>query len=532
MRLWLAVVLLAAMMVGPALGAPPQKWAVLVGVDNYQHDISALQYAVADVRSLASALREVAGYPADHVFVLTSDAKGEQAPTKANVAFRLGWLKDKVKPGDEVIFFFSGHGMQMEDNSFLLTMDADPRNAQTLEATALSTKQVQKFLEEMKSSRLLVFVDACRNDPRKTRGGGVALSKGLSRDLIVEPTTPPDAEAAPPATATFVSCSPGQKSYESAEAGQGFFSKYLVEGLRGKAADEKGRITITGLQQFVEHEVPRATLSEVKAKQDPYIELKGAGTSQWVLARRAAPSAPLTPSAPVAATPAPQVALQGGANPAGLVVDVPAGSYTIGSTAADDEKPARAAQIAAFKIGKHEVTNAQFRAFVAATSHKAAGPWEAKAREWGEDAPVVNVSWADAEAYCKWAGGRLPTEDEWEAAARGLQGRVYPWGDAWDGTRLVCGDSGEMRPSAVGKKANGAASCGALDMAGNVAEWTASWYDRYPGNSGVNSDYGQKYRVVRGGSYAQIDAAAFRGATRARMAPTRFDDATGFRMAR
>ena len=208
-----------------------------------------------------------------------------------------------------------------------------------------------------------------------------------------------------------------------------------------------------------------------------------------------------------------------------VMVYVRSGEFTMGSPEGvgdAKEHPQHPVSLDGFWIDKVEVSNDQYRQCVEEGSCTAP-----IACDWGEpayedpsmdDHPVVCVSWDDAAAYCNWAGGRLPTEAEWEKAARGTGGRTYPWGDEFDGFRLnYCDqncalehrdgdvDDGYSRTAPVGGYPGGASPCGALDMAGNVWEWVADWYgdDTYSSSVRHNPTGPESggHRVLRGGSW-------------------------------
>jgi formylglycine-generating enzyme required for sulfatase activity len=198
-------------------------------------------------------------------------------------------------------------------------------------------------------------------------------------------------------------------------------------------------------------------------------------------------------------------------------IQIPAGYFLMGS---DDEHPDARPQhqvyVEALWIGKHEVSNEAYRQFVDATGHRVpyveadwADPynWDRVTRAYPAGKaryPAVLVSWYDAQAYCRWAGKRLPTEAEWEKAARGTDGRRYPWGDEWDHTKANTFESGRGEASPVGMYREGAASpYGVLDMAGNAWEWTASKYEPYPGNPYWTETFEKYRRVLRGGSWRE-----------------------------
>jgi len=165
--------------------------------------------------------------------------------------------------------------------------------------------------------------------------------------------------------------------------------------------------------------------------------------------------------------------------PAGDMVSVPAGDFTMGcggtdTQCRDDEKPSHVVTLVAFEIDRTEVTQDQYAACVQA---KACAPpscaWDCTTT----DSPAGCVAWPEAKNYCAWAGKRLPTEAEWEKAARGTDGRLYPWGnDAPDCTHANMASCG-AHAEPVGMLPAGASPYGALDMAGNVVEMVADWYD-------------------------------------------------------
>lgn len=188
--------------------------------------------------------------------------------------------------------------------------------------------------------------------------------------------------------------------------------------------------------------------------------------------------------------------------PQGMVL-VPEGEFIMGAdNRAPDEKPARKVQLKAFYIDKHEVTNAEYKEVF--PNHNF--------QEGQEQYPVSGVSWSEATRYAQLVGKRLPTEAEWEKAARGEDGREYPWGDEFDVEYCNSEESNIRSTVRVGRLLGGASPYGCLDMAGNVYEWTADWYEAYPGNTEIARDYGQVYRVLRGGSFKtpQFDVRASR----------------------
>jgi formylglycine-generating enzyme required for sulfatase activity/tRNA A-37 threonylcarbamoyl transferase component Bud32 len=193
------------------------------------------------------------------------------------------------------------------------------------------------------------------------------------------------------------------------------------------------------------------------------------------------------------------------------MIVVPAGSYTIGSdTGPPLSRPAHAVSLSAFALGRTEVTVAEYARFTRATG-RALAPGQVPG---DSSVPVTGVTWRDASDFCAWrypqqGGGRLPTEEEWEAAARGASARAYPWGDQFDSSAANLGSSRDDRSRqiiAVGSYPRGHSSLGFVDMIGNVWEWTSSTPRAYGAAAPTPDD---ARRVIRGGAFnTRVDMAA------------------------
>lgn len=276
---------------------------------------------------------------------------------------------------------------------------------------------------------------------------------------------------------------------------------------------------------------------------------------------------------------------------------VPAGAFTMGSDRVPnpdeaagvgtnkpwylDEHPAHQKQLPAYFIDRHEVTNAQYQQFLAATGHTPPIAWassgyvlNARKQELAQldlerlrrlaergfrldvdtrtmskqqlleaierrlqqmdKLPVNNVSWHDADAYCRWAGKRLPSEAEWEKAARGPNGNEFPWGNQWASGKANAGEEAwDDGVAPVGSYPSDQSPYGVYDMAGNVSEWVQDWYHPYPGSDYESSDFGEKYKVLRGAAWGREGHYAMhqfqRGAYRFYLNPEMVLDDVGFR---
>ncbi|NOY63239.1 MAG: formylglycine-generating enzyme family protein [Gammaproteobacteria bacterium] len=280
------------------------------------------------------------------------------------------------------------------------------------------------------------------------------------------------------------------------------------------------------------------------------------------------------------------------------MIRIPAGEFVMGSNKRDegarkqrfglvkplylDEHPQHTRLLDAFWIDRYEVTNVDYKRFVSQTASKEPFGWTQNAYNVSDDKlrtahvdnlrwiasdyfkldvdtramnkqpllevlfkvqrqrdllPVTEVSWHDAGNYCRWVSKRLPTEAEWEKAARGSDGREFPWGDEWTLQSTNTGDDEQYDAAlvAVGSYRDDRSPYGVMDMAGNASEWVADWYQPYPGSSLKSDAFGQQFRVVRGGggSIGHYSLSLFfRAAHRAYAIPTMTSADVGFRCAR
>ena len=234
-----------------------------------------------------------------------------------------------------------------------------------------------------------------------------------------------------------------------------------------------------------------------------------------------------------------------------IQVHIPAGEFLMGTSyGEEDEKPEHLVYLDDFWIDQCETTNARYADFLNANGewqqgvvtwldfnaenvwlYQTQGKWSAVSGY--ENHPVVEVTWHGAQAYCEWANARLPTEAEWEKAARGTDGRIYPWGNQTPNISLVNFYSSSSLP--IGSYPEGSSPYGILDMAGNVWEYVSDWYgEDYYSNSTYQNPTGMQsgdFRVIRGGSFNNSES-RLRTANRGHIAPYLSDDNLGFRCVR
>jgi len=423
-------------------------------------------------------------------------------------------------------------------------------------------------------------IDACRNNPETGRSGeDNVLTDDFSKGFKIRRSNSNGGQ--PSVSATLYACNVGERAYEWAEKGHGVFSYYLLEGLNGEAVNSQGEVTVTTLAEYTQGNVVKWAEEFRGKKQTPWLSLQGG--AKLVLSEgvdKVETTAPLRTTSSIdteaemwamvkdssdisdiedflSTFPAGKLSvlarlklkqLQRKAKakvetvtPAGVIVSakdgakmvwIAAASYRMGDSKNESEdwmersRPPHRVELDGFYMDAYEVTVGQYKKFLSETGHSALPDWVSQYSP-TDSHPVVGVSWYDAEAYCRWAGKRLPTEAEWEYAARGgLVGKRYVWGDrAPDGSQCNYADKNadatlrqidESYNWADLKIDDGYARCapvgsfppngyGLYDMAGNVYEWCQDWYNEdYYNNSPTKNPSGPgtgSKRVLRGGSW-------------------------------
>ena len=501
----------------PAAGtATAQKWALIIGVGTYYDNpaLSTLSNAVQDAKALRKALVNApGGFPEKNVLLMTDDSSNlAHRPTRGTILAHLDTWVSQAKPGDSFLVFFAGHGV--DDGGSLYLMPRDGFMA-SVEETGIAYSEITRKLKDLRVNCSVVILDACHS------GAG----RGIG---VMATSTAADIERHSQVHITFASSKENEISHEYKEKGHGAFTWYLLEALRGRA-DTNGDevVSVNEVISFTTEHVQRWAKAN-RLEQTPTRWGTISGEFPLVnVAPRGYEVAKLRPPEPA---------------PFSYMIGIPAGTFQMGSSKEEiehamelarrygspktkrkwfkDEQPQRPVAVGAFFLSRYEVTNKQYKDFVDATGYRTptnSAPgldspgidfWRGNDYPRGRaDDPVVNVSYEDAVAYCEWLCKRtgkqyrLPTEAEWEYAAKSGKNRVFPWGDEWrqgacnsglylwDADFFDADDSDGFlltapvhffRPNEFGLH----------QMSGNVAEWCAKPLGR-------PSKYGDC--VVRGG---------------------------------
>jgi formylglycine-generating enzyme required for sulfatase activity len=575
-----ALVLLVAGWVGEAgpagaqarditLSSGQREARVALVIGNGAYSESPLNNPANDARAMAQALR---AHGFDVVERVNADLVGMR-----RAAAEFG---ERLREGGVAVFYYSGHGIQANGRNYLVPVGAQITSETYVGAETLEVDSVLGQMDAARSRVNVVILDACRNNPFVRR------FRSAQRGLAFM--------QAPLGTFIAYATSPGDVADDGPRGGYGIFTDELLKAIREplKVEDVFKRVALAVQQRTQRRQTPWTAsnltgdfsfaASTVAVAVPPHLEIReevrqgfgslalGArlddvevwlGTQrlgqarlgrllvvnnvpegvQRVIARKPGykdwerevqVTANQRTELIIDIEPLGPAKVVKGDDGAEMVL-VPAGEFVMGSND-DDERPPHRVHLDAYYIDRYETTNALYRTFVSATGRQAPSSWNDPTFN-GDTQPVVGASWHDADAYCRWVGKRLPTEAEWEKAARGTDGRKYPWGDPWEASRTNSDESKLGSTSRVGSYPTGLSPYDVHDMAGNVWEWVSDWYSydyysRSPGRNPKGPSSGTA-RVLRGGSWLS-EAVRLRAAYRYSYSPGyRFED-VGFRCAK
>ncbi len=529
--------------VPPVQGSIKNRVALVIGNANYK--FAPLNNPVNDARDMAESLRSV-GFD-----VIEKENASWEDMDKAITAFQ-----KKLGKGVVGLFYFSGHGIQIDDQNYLIPVDLPELSVRHVKYRSILAGDVLTAMQQSNNSMNIVILDACRDNPFKSLGKG--MKKGLARS-----------EKVPSGTLIAYATSPG----DTAADGNGRNSPYTAGLL---AYLHKPNLPIELMFKRVRNTVKKKTNN----RQTPWESSSLDGDDFYFVEKKTVVAStsdtpPVVPVAPVVPIPSNTGAedadkvfrdtlIDGSQGPE--MVRIPAGSFRMGDIQGggqDDEKPVHRVSVGAFAMGKYEVTVGEYLRFVNATG-KHAPEWMEKGSKYniktGTDDyykkfgsaltnktyPIVGVSWHDATAYAKWLSQqtghtyRLPTEAEWEYAARAGTTTKYWWGNKIGTNKANCSNSyckdSYKYTAPVGSfKAN---PFGLHDTVGNVWEWcsdiySSDYYSNSPRSNPTGPGGGEtgRYRVRRGGAW-DGGAQYARSAVRYNYSPGYRSYYVGFRLLR
>jgi len=522
-----------------------KSWAVVIGINEYEK-VRQLTYAVPDAKAVADTL-ERQGFSVTALY--------NQAATQRAIRSALGTkLAKKVRPEDRIVIYYAGHGEEAKVTGgkgmgYLIPVDGE---VDDLAGTGVSMGLIKELADALPAKQVLFLIDVCyggiagqqfRSLPKMTEDYLRVITRERGRQLI----TAGGAD---------------QQAMEAPEWGHSVFTYYVLEGLNKGHADlnNDGIIPATELYTYLNERVftaanlkghqQRPELWALAAEKGEFVFFtergqgdrvgsspvsdSGAATDElakmkaeleMLKAQMAKPAevpkpielakAPSYSAPQLSSDPQPQVHEITGKDGAPMML-VPAGEFLFGDKSERLSLPA-------FYMDKYEVSTRLYAAFLKAI------PVAPHPKDWSEQIsgvvsdfrPVVNIYWQDADNYCRYYGKRLPTEQEWEKAARGTDGRIYPWGNEEPTSRHALFNTmdwnGYGMLAVVWSHGEGASPYGILGLSGNVWELT-------------NSDFDSSYKVLRGGSWRD-ESVALRSTNRNKIHPRHQSVMVGFRCA-
>ena len=522
-----------------------QRWALVIGISDYVN-VPKLRFARQDAEQLAATLINDCGFPKENVVLMTDavDARTSKYPTYGNVRARINQLATVAKEKDVLFVSFSGHGVNLDGQGYLVPVDGSANDRFSL----VPLSWVKSTIETCAAHQRLLVLDACHAG---AKSGGESPAKALLSPLSGA------------AFMTLASCDSDELSHERADTKHGVFTTALIEGLRG-AADREAEgnrdnaVTASELFHFASLRVRQWCLASGKT-QTPVLEGRFKGRLE--LARYeegATPAQPAWTPAPVVTprptptlTPRPTArkpktgdtkAIDLGSGVKLTLVWIEGGSFMMGSP--DDEEggggaegPVHKVAVDGFWMGQTEVTQVQYEALMGKN------PSEFK----GSQNPVEKVLWHDAKSFCARLSARvegtarLPYEAEWEYACRAGTSTPFHTGPTisanqanYDGNYTYgSGRKGVNRKKTTPAKSFSPNAWGLYDMHGNVWEWCEDWlgvhyYSSSPSSNPKGASSGWS-RVLRGGSWDHKPLSC-RSANRGGNAPNSTVGNYGFRV--
>jgi TPR repeat protein len=261
---------------------PPRekRWALVVGVDQYEDSQLNLTGAAKDARSLRDALIETAGFPPEQVILLATGEPHDRLPTEGKILGRLSRLLTKLVPRDGLFLFaFSGHGIERNGHVYLYPSDVENTDdVSVLQETAISVDWIREKVEGNRISQVLFLLDSCRNDP-----SGRANTPNRMTEAYVNSFRFDTRNERVRAFATLFASAVNERAYEYKEKNQGYFTWAVVEGLRGAAANDQGEVTLSSLVKYVEETVPLRVARDLGFDQQPYTKYEGYRAQDLIL---------------------------------------------------------------------------------------------------------------------------------------------------------------------------------------------------------------------------------------------------------
>lgn len=272
-----------------------KRWALIIGVDTYEKDLTPLSGSVNDAKALRDVLINTAGFPVKQVILMTTDSTDKDLiPNRGNIIDQLDKLSRQISDDSLLLFSFSGHGISIGNEAFLIPSDGRIyQNAELMRERSIDVLRLKQSIQYTKAKQVLMLLDACRNDPLKSKSDIANPLTNAYKNGFRFDTVNKDIEA----FATIYATSVGDRAYEffdrQTQKYRGFFSYAIEEALKGQAADEKGQITLGNLLKYLESNVKQRVSVEKGQRQIPYYVTEGYKTSELVLSVSGAKSQPV-----------------------------------------------------------------------------------------------------------------------------------------------------------------------------------------------------------------------------------------------